>query len=667
LSAAVLAVTLATIGADTSDLDNRRAFLLRASDQWWLSTSMAVSMLQDPYLESRALAARVLACNPQPSRLRLLQAYAADTSPAARYRALIAAGRLGPEALQVALGALSDEVPLVRQSAVWAASHGGAPAAKEIARLLLTERNQAVLETALANLWRVGDLQWEPHVARYATHTDPILRRAAAYSLARSSSEGRLRALATLCGDPEPVIRATALAGLEQGPIGAAERELVLAALSDPDWRVQVAACGVLAARPELTLPRAPAQLLKERWSAGHPHLAVAALEAAAAHPEAGENSDLEGLLAGSEPWLSATALVTLARRGAPAVAKVSERWFGEEELWRRRAAARAVVHLPQKAAAALEQRVFEDQRAAVRLAWLEALEPDAVGPRAQLLWRLVEGDPDEAVRARALDLLGEAGRADAVDRLLALYRRWRDDTMPDARAAALVVALTSSDDPEMRNAVLATATSDSDPAVAAQVVAAARREGFDGVLPEREPRHGGKWYRDLVRWIAEEHWLDVVTERGTFRIRLEPAETPITAREVWDLAREEFYDGLTFHRVVPNFVVQGGDPRGDGWGGPGFVLPDEPTLKPFDSWRVGIATSGPNTGGCQFFVTLLPADRLTGHYTNFGEVVAGREVLTRLQVGDRIVRVETVSGPEPPPLTPASPPPAQSSVISNQ
>ena len=91
--------------------------------------------------------------------------------------------------------------------------------------------------------------------------------------------------------------------------------------------------------------------------------------------------------------------------------------------------------------------------------------------------------------------------------------------------------------------------------------------------------------------------------------------------------------------------MVQGGDPRGDGWGGPGFALPDEPSLVPFDSWRVGIATSGPNTGGCQLFVTLLPADRLTGHYTNFGEVVSGREVLTELRVGDRIRTIRAVTG----------------------
>ena len=95
-------------------------------------------------------------------------------------------------------------------------------------------------------------------------------------------------------------------------------------------------------------------------------------------------------------------------------------------------------------------------------------------------------------------------------------------------------------------------------------------------------------------RQVDEPRWLDVVTDRGTFRISLDLGTAPITAREIWDLAEEGFYDDLSFHRVVPNFVIQGGDPRGDGWGGPGFVIPDEPSLVPFDSWRVGIATSGP-------------------------------------------------------------------------
>ena len=216
---------------------------------------------------------------------------------------------------------------------------------------------------------------------------------------------------------------------------------------------------------------------------------------------------------------------------------------------------------------------------------------------------------------------------------------------MPDARVEALVAALAATETGPERQAILDVGLGDADPAAVAMVVNGARGLGESVAFPRRAPRHGALWYQELNAWTAEERWLDVVTDRGTFRIALDLDVSPLTSREIWDLAADGFYDGLDFHRVVPNFVVQGGDPRGDGWGGPGFVLPDEPSLVPFDSWRVGIATSGPQTGGCQFFVTLTPADHLTGHYTNIGEVVEGREVLTKIQVGDRIREVRALSG----------------------
>jgi cyclophilin family peptidyl-prolyl cis-trans isomerase len=223
---------------------------------------------------------------------------------------------------------------------------------------------------------------------------------------------------------------------------------------------------------------------------------------------------------------------------------------------------------------------------------------------------------------------------------------------MADARAEAVAAALEAADPGPRRAEIFEEAIEDRDPAVRAMTVNGARGLGEEVVLPAREARHGKKLYRDLGDWVENDRWLDVVTDRGTFRIRLDVHTAPITSREIWDLAVDGYYDGLDFHRVVPNFVVQGGDPRGDGWGGPGFALADEPSLVPFDSWRVGVATSGPNTGGSQFFITLLPADHLTGHYTNFGEVVAGRDVLTRLSQGDHIRNIKAIKGPHPPPIS---------------
>jgi len=105
----------------------------------------------------------------------------------------------------------------------------------------------------------------------------------------------------------------------------------------------------------------------------------------------------------------------------------------------------------------------------------------------------------------------------------------------------------------------------------------------------------------------------------------------------------QRFFDGLAFHRVVPDFVVQGGDPRGDGWGGPGYALRDELDWTPYRRGTVGMARSGPDSSGSQFFVTLSRQPHLDGAYTAFGAVDSGAELLDRIVEGDVIERARVV------------------------
>jgi cyclophilin family peptidyl-prolyl cis-trans isomerase/HEAT repeat protein len=130
-------------------------------------------------------------------------------------------------------------------------------------------------------------------------------------------------------------------------------------------------------------------------------------------------------------------------------------------------------------------------------------------------------------------------------------------------------------------------------------------------------------------------------TTKGTFTIRLRKDAAPFTVLVFYGLAKEKFYDGLTFHRVVPDFVIQGGDPRGDGWGGPGFAIRSEWSLINFVRGSVGLASSGKDTEGCQFFITHVPTPHLDGRYTVFATVSSGMEVVDKIQVGDRILSVE--------------------------
>ncbi len=624
-------------------IGSRQVYLYRAIDSWDLTLSMAVAMLADPFPAVRAHAVQVLAANIDATKLPLISRYMMDGDPRVREQAMLAAGRLGPPGLNLALHGLKDTSPVVRQAAAWAACHGGDRAFEPLSKLLEAERNRQVLVTLLANLWRLEDSPWPAAVAAFAGSSDVHLRRAAAYSLSRTGAAAVRDAQRRLAADAEPVIRATALQGFQTGALEKPDLDAVLAALEDADWRVRAAACRVLSVQTEVAVPAASARRVVADFASKHPHLAVSALAAAGTQPGVGTTAELLAVVKGEDSWLASEALAALAERDIDRARKVVQRWLGSPELWRRRAAARVAVASGPK----IELLAAADKDAGVRLAWLGSVDDEQALVRREQLLGLLSTDPDPAVRSQVLSLLRDAGAAPGVEELVELYASWKGDTMGDARAEAIVSALAAAATEGERVGLLALGLEDPNSAVVAMVVNGARGLGLDAVLPPREPRHGTRWYEALDEWTAEPRALDVITDRGTFRIRLDVDSTPITSREIWDLAVDGFYDGLDFHRVVPNFVVQGGDPRGDGWGGPGFALPDEPSLVPFDSWRVGIATSGPNTGGCQLFITLLPADRLTGHYTNFGEVVSGREVLTEIRVGDRIRTIRTVTGGE--------------------
>ena len=129
-------------------------------------------------------------------------------------------------------------------------------------------------------------------------------------------------------------------------------------------------------------------------------------------------------------------------------------------------------------------------------------------------------------------------------------------------------------------------------------------------------------------------------TNKGVVTLQLLKNDAPFTVLSFVKLARKGFYNGLGFHRVVPNFVVQGGDPRGDGWGGPGYAIRSEFSFARFDRGAVGIASAGKDTEGCQFFITHLPTPHLDGRFSVFARVVDGFSVVDRLQVGDIIENV---------------------------
>jgi cyclophilin family peptidyl-prolyl cis-trans isomerase len=145
-------------------------------------------------------------------------------------------------------------------------------------------------------------------------------------------------------------------------------------------------------------------------------------------------------------------------------------------------------------------------------------------------------------------------------------------------------------------------------------------------------------------------------TQQGDITLRLLPEVAPQSVNNFVFLAREGFYDGCTFHRVIPGFVAQGGDPTGTGSGGPGYQIPDELSDRPFEAGTVGMANAGPNTNGSQFYLVLAAAPHLTGRYTLFGEIESGMDVALALTPrdpsgggnmppGDQITSVDIIEG----------------------
>ena len=156
----------------------------------------------------------------------------------------------------------------------------------------------------------------------------------------------------------------------------------------------------------------------------------------------------------------------------------------------------------------------------------------------------------------------------------------------------------------------------------------------------------------EIIIASDRDYYATLRTERGPIRIRLFPEQAPVTVNNFVFLAREGYFDGTTFHRVIKDFMVQGGDPTGAGTGGPGYQIRDEfhPSLRHDRPGILSMANAGPNTGGSQFFITYAATPWLDGRHTVFGEVVEGMESVNAIrerdpqrdpEPGDRIESVE--------------------------
>jgi cyclophilin family peptidyl-prolyl cis-trans isomerase len=609
---------------------------------------------------------------------------------AVRRQGALAAGRIGdPAAIDLLLPVLNDSAGVVRAAAAFAlgllkdaraippllqtvravpapeqqpaqleavtaiAKIGGDDGVRALSEILAGGSPGAaspVVEAALLEAWRLGARAPVSELVRFADATVPITRWRALYSLARLRVAAAAAPLVRALADPDQQTRVVAARGISKALVDSARLDArsvtnaLRPLLDDRDAHLRINALRALASFRDSALADAVVPLVADRdiGVAVQAETTLGVLRGSVAI------AALRPRLTSSVFALKRQALIALAQADSAAGVAAGAAVTGDAD-WRWRSVA-AEAFGAARARDRLEAQLADPDGRVVAQA-LQALQrivpaTDTLLPaRARAL--ITHSDP--AVRSVAAELLGRRPDVNDVDLLVAAYTRAEGDPFNDARlsaVSALGAIAASSSTGRLRVATKFVSVVPRPEDYLVRRLAADTlpdtRDAWGAILPIATGRTLAD-YRDVARrWLAPalggtNPRILVETDRGTIEIELLAAEAPLTVAAILDLVERRYFDGTRWHRVVPNFVVQDGDPRGDGWGGPGFILRDEINPMRYQTGSVGMALSGPDTGGSQYFITHSAQPHLDGIYTIFGRVVGGVVVLNAISQGDRI------------------------------
>ena len=619
-------------------LEDRRAYdplltgYATASPDAWIraKNALAVGRLRDP---AASIHFPVLLRDPEPS-VRRAAAFGAGLTTDRRLIRFLAT-------------ALSDpDRETASRAAEAIAKLGGDEAVSLLLAVLDTPSGPRA--TAAFALFRYSEPRVIALLLKSTADQDAEVRRAVLFALARRPKTEALPALRPALDDNDPTIAAWAaravgiLADAESVP-----RLLRLAHGSDPSGVIEaLLALEKIGAKTKLTEEVRLVAL--ERAKGTIPGIALSALKLLGRFPgDLDVTSALSRVMADAGRR-SGVALVSLMTADPANASKHFDRALETGALELRLAAAEAVFLLPPDRQVERALRMLQDRSARVRALVVSGVPKDTTLEFIDLLLRAL-ADPDAAVRSAALE--STTSLLDAERKQAELERAWREayerafrEKDSDFTVGALDAA--SARKKEGRTLIEAR-VDDSDPVVRDKArrllvekfeVPAVRFASVPLPVTTRFTR------ADYIRIAhrANETLLvaTVTTTRGAFELALDTEEAPLTAENFRALAARRFFDGVVIHRVVPDFVVQAGDPRGDGSGGPGYAIRDEINPLRYTRGALGMALSGPDTGGSQWFLTLSPQPHLDGGYTVFGRVISGDPVLDLIEQDDQILSV---------------------------
>lgn len=645
----------------------------------------------DPELRAAAMRGLARMQDPSDESISLLSAGLRDPEPAVRDQASLGLGALGPEAPervgQALAGAIASEEDvelrssMIRDLGRLRTDDALAAIVPELRSAEPAYRAAACFGVAERGLAGV-DVSREIR-ARLASRLDPAepeeVRFGCTYALSRTTASdepdglrSEVVALGAAVADPSPAVRFYAYRAL--GRTAASDLDVIAHGTRDDDWQVRAQAFRALGQRA-LQDDRGPRVLAREVRTAfnalredrvvlpGPPlHVFLTALSSSnpvarttPIHDLAAEMLGALGTPRSRDHALAQCAAADLVDRSRGWPSRVLDCGGDEVEEWERQVLEAEILGDLEGAESqrlVRLRRLFAIERPAVREAVLASAAKIVTVESTDLVLAAFEVD-DAGVRAAALDALKTiASRRPTADvvppplpaaRVRAALRRAREAT-PDGELETLVTwigAARAADERELGAQLTALATH---PNVAVRTEARAVLRAWELEVPTgRDPIENPITIETLTG-LAPRPRVRLHTDRGPVLMELRADIAPTTVARFLELARDGYFDGLTFHRVVPGFVVQGGDPRGDGYGGPGWSQRCEDSRLRYVRGSVGMALAGRDTGGSQFFITHGPQPHLDGRYTVFAQVVEGLDNVDQIQRGDRIVRAEVLS-----------------------
>jgi HEAT repeat protein/cyclophilin family peptidyl-prolyl cis-trans isomerase len=597
----------------------------------------------------------------------LTRVLSSDADPEVRQMAAFALGLIGQEGAAATLvTALKDPSPLVQGRAAEALGAIGAKAhASDIAAMMRPHVGAGALR-AIAPDDLTYPLAPEVEAVRLGVYAFARLKAydalasivltpegqpvsewwPVAYALGRTEDPRAAAALTALTRSGGTYTRAFAARGL--GHVKASAAVPVLLPLAEDVARQPLVALEAVRALAALEAREAAPVLVRVM---GGPALDPAVrTEVIAALGRVGSSEDSQHLLdflTDQAPGIRAAAFRALGAIDREAFLSALSGLDPDRHWTVRAAVASALGTLDPEQAVPLLLPLLKDQDQRAVPAVLSALAAVKAPDVERLLLDHLRAD-DPIVRAAAATALGELRPAGAAEALAAAYRTAERDPTYVARGA-IIGALAKYERPAAEPTLTA-ALADKDWAV--RVRAASLLQTIDparntaaAIRPAPTTVDAATIASSPIVSPPYSTHVYVDTDKGTFQIELAVLDAPLTAFSFITLARKGYFDGLSIHRVVPGFVLQDGDPRGDGEGGPGYTLRDEINERPYLRGTVGMALDWKETGGSQYFITYGPQPQLDGRYTVFGQVIGGIEVVEQLRPWDVVRRVRVWDG----------------------